>query len=192
MEKGVYAVRITLPYNQVHPIVEAWNPHCHQIIAYEHDASRVHTHLLVIGCDVTTARLKQLANREEKGNAFWNFKAITDGPFDKYITYMSKGHIDPSYNSSEVHYCDKDLQRLKGLWVDTPKTAPHKLTALERYLDFEELVQKMPMEQRCDKTWIKLHARSYLFTHHGWMNQQYRNELLSYVETYAFKYKLNI
>lgn len=190
MEDGVYAVRITLPYAQVHPIVEAWNPHVHQIIAYEHDASRVHTHLLLLGCRVSTARLKQLANREEKGNTFWNFKTITEAPFDKYITYMSKGHIDPSYNSSEVHYDDKDLQRLKGLWVDPPKPAPRTLTARERYQDFEGLIQKMPPDQRSDRTWIKLHARNYLFAHHGWMNQQYRNEMVSYVETYAFKYHL--
>lgn len=72
-----------------------------------------------------------------KGNGFWSFKTVTKhhGPITaetapKYITYMSKGVHDPSYNKG---YELQELQQLKEAWI-----APTNYNKSEtNYLKFE-------------------------------------------------------
>lgn len=188
---GCYAVRITLPCEQVQVIGEAWAAYCDQVIAYEHQGTRVHCHLFLLNCNVTTARLKQLANRQERGNTFWNFKTLPllKADWDKYITYMSKGVYDPFmlYAGADIIYKEGDIQILKEQWVAPTVPAP-KLTMLQRYMEFEKLVKLMPFDQRDDETWIRLHARAYLFPQYQMVTQQYKNDLSNFVETYKIKY----
>lgn len=137
------AVRISLDEVQVRAICERWTPYCEQIIAYEHPSgvpARTHCHLLLIGCSVTTARLKQLANRIERGNAFWNFKTADTNVAEtyKYVTYMSKGIYEPFWIGSEMHVEYKEFEKLKGQWIE-PVKPPAKLTMLQRYQEFENL-----------------------------------------------------
>lgn len=184
-----YAVRISLDLRHVVPIVDYWAPHAQQIIAYEHnETERLHCHLLLLGVRVTTQRLKQLARRQERGNAFWNFKSC-EADTEKYITYMSKGVHDPFCNTTEAIYDWRDLQRLKQEW-QAPAPIQPKLTARERFERFVTQVRERPVDQRSDRTWIRLHATNYLMEHHGWITQQFRNELRNYEDTYAYRYKI--
>jgi len=185
-----WAVRISLDRNQTAVIAQEWERYCDQVIAYNHDETQTdHCHLLVINSRVSTARLKQLARREERGNQFWNFKAATN-PFDKYITYMSKGIYEPFILGNEMHFSFKDTERLRMAWQAPAAPVVVHRTPKERYDEFERLVRLMPIDQRDDTTWIKLHARQYLFQYYGWINQAFRNDLQNYVDTYQFKYKL--
>jgi len=194
-EPNWYAVRISLGQENVHSILSKWEPHCSQIIAYEHvDGNRTHCHMLVWGCDVTSERLKQISGRTERGNTFWNFKTMDPDDLEgheTYITYMSKGQYDPFYNSSEWSWSWKDLEKLKANWKEPVKPVK-KLDSNQRYQEFEDIVRAMPPEQRSDKTWIKLHARTHLLKFHTWMKPQYYNDLKGYVETYAHKYHLQV
>lgn len=197
-----WAVRITLEEYALADVLQRWKGYCDQIIAYQHlapPASRAHAHLLLINCTVTTQRLKQKSGREERGNTFWNFKSIqsplegtpaTWSDCNKYITYMSKGIYEPSFvYTNKEWYTWNEMQCLKEKWVTPVPIAP-KLTTLQRYLEFEKLVRLMPIDQRNDETWLRLHARQYLFPHYQMVNQQYKNDLSNFVETYKFKYKL--
>ncbi len=192
-EENYFAVRISLPQDDVHSIVSKWETHCKQIVAYEHhDGNRPHCHLLLWECDVTSERLKQISGRTERGNTFWNFKTMEAGDnAEQYITYMSKGQYDPFYNSSEVFWDWKNLENLKKKWTEPVKPVK-KLDSNQRYQEFEDIVRAMPPEQRSDKTWIKLHARTHLLKFHTWMKPQYYNDLKGYVETYAHKYHLQV
>ena len=190
------AVRITLPYfGEVDCIADRWVNHCDQVIVYEHPGTRLHCHLLLINCTVTTQRLKQLSRRSERGNTFWNFKAC-DSDLGKYITYMSKGQFDPERcredEDPKPKYTWKQCEALKKLWVEPAPKAPKKQTTYERYMAFEADVRAKPIEQRCDDTWIRLWARSNLFEHHKMITQQYKNDMANFVETYCFKYKSSL
>lgn len=187
--RETYAVRITLPYVSMVGICTAWKDHCEQVIAYEHEGTRTHCHLLLINCKVTTQRLKQLSGREERGNTFWNFKTADD-KWDKYITYMSKGKYEPFFMSNEHHYSWKDTDRLKRLWVPPEEAPVVRLKAGEAYKEFEKLVSLMPLEQRNDRTWIKVHAMNYLNARHTWHSPQFENELRGFVNTFNFRYRL--
>jgi len=197
-----WAVRITLDEADLSNVIQSWKGYCDQIIAYQHlapPASRVHAHLLLINCTVSPQRLKQKSGREERGNTFWNFKSIqsplegtptTWNDCNKYITYMSKGIYQPSFIwSNKEWYSWSEMEALKNKWVAPAVPAP-RLTTLQRYMEFEKLVRLMPFEQRNDETWLRLHARQYLFPQYQMINQQYKNDLSNFVETYKFKYKL--
>lgn len=196
-----WAVRITLDENDLAGVIQKWAGHCAQIIAYEHPAppaNRTHCHLLLIRCRVTTQRLKQISGREERGNTFWNFKSISSptamhseswSDTEKYLTYCSKGKYEPSYIGSCNYYDWTALEALKQKWVEPQPKAP-KLTTLQRYLEYEQMVRSRPIEQRNDETWLRLHARHYLFPQYQMVTQQYKNDLSNFVETYKIKYKL--
>lgn len=194
MEGENYAVRISLGQDEVHSIMSRWAPHAKQIVAYEHeDGNRTHCHMLVMGCKVGTARLKQLEQRQERGNAFHNYKTVTDtnGDMMKYITYMSKGKYDPFYNSTEYLFTWKELEKLKDKWT-APAAPVTKKTTLDLYNEFEAQIRARPVNERSDRTWIRLHARTFLFAHHKMMNQQYRNNMRDFEDTYAFKFHLTV
>jgi len=194
-----WAVRITLNGIAVADVIQRWSGHIEQVIVYEHEsppAARTHCHLLLINCKVGTQRLKQLSGREERGNTFWNFKSIrspilghpeTWSDTDKYITYMSKGIYDPIYIGQQAYYDWAMCAAQKQKWVAPAPIAP-KLTMLQRYLEFESLVRKMPIDQRNDETWLRLHARAYLFPQYQMVTQQYKNDMSNFVETYKIKY----
>jgi len=191
MEGGAFAVRITLPEDQVMPIAEAWGKYCDQVIAYQHLGTRTHCHLLLLNSSVSSARLKQVANRQERGNKFWNFKTLplTRPDWEKYITYMSKGKYEPFIFmcGRDVLYKENRIETLKSLWVEPAPKHPLR-TPLERYMDFENMVREKPLEERNDEVWIKLHARKHLFAHYKMVTQAYKNDLGNYVETYKLKY----
>lgn len=192
------AVRITLDKDAVREIVKQWLPHIELAIGFEHSeqANRIHCHLLLIGCRVGTQRLKQLSQREERGNTFWSFKKA-DGNLDRYITYMGKGSMDNmvihylgkhgAERHSESRYPTERLMELVNQWS---KPAQPVRPALAKYLEFEAIVNGLPKEMREYKTDIKGYAISHVFKQWGMFNQQANNEISNYTATYCYKYKI--
>jgi len=193
------AVRITLGTEAVRAIVGRWLPHVEKVIGFIHseNANRIHCHLLVIGCRVTTQRLKQLSQREERGNTFWSFKKA-DGDLDRYITYMGKGVMENlilDYNGhhgtghGDSKYPPEKIRELVGKWQTPP---PVVRPSLSKYLQFEEIVRTLPENMREMRADIVGHANNYVFKQWQMFNQQANNEVANYVKTYCFKYKIRV
>lgn len=123
-----FAVRITKSFSDLSGVVRAWALKADKMIVYEHvgdETEKVHIHLLMLGVSVDAERLKQIAQATNRnlgsGNGFWSFKTkvkkdtISPNNSDKFITYMSKGKLEPSYNQG---WDEATLARLKDAWVD--------------------------------------------------------------------------
>lgn len=122
------AIRISRPYDDIRDWVQGLK--AERIIAYQHDAddevSRTHVHLLVLQSqikpDAMKTRFKTLYGNIDKTD--WSFTSafkdegkvtpISDDSSSKFITYMSKGHLEPVYN---IGYELDEVNRLKSLWV---------------------------------------------------------------------------
>jgi len=185
------AIRITLPYEQVSKICERWVGHADQVIAFQHSesANRIHCHLLVIGCRVTTQRLKQLSGRKERGNGFWSFKTCNDDT-DKYITYMGKGQLEKTYMSNwcaDKQYEKYTHQRIIELVDQWQEPVQAVRPALSRYRKFEEFMDGLLLETRDTKEKVSGYATHYVFQQWDMFNQQVNNEIANYVKTYCFK-----
>jgi len=186
------AIRISLPKETVATILRAWLPHCDQIIAYEHnEANRVHCHILMIRSAVTTQRLKQLALREERGNTFWSFKQGT-GDVSRYITYMSKGKINPFFHECNIGcydpescFTEEEVEQYKQQWTEPLPKIPKQYA---EYMDFEKwMKQFVPLEERLTKESIKFYARDFCFRKHMMFHQQCNNQIVNYATTYCYK-----
>lgn len=143
-----YAVRITYSYAELQRAVVALAIRCDKILAYEHVGTateKVHVHMILVGvrCDIKTLKddIKRNGFAAIKGNAQWSFKTrdkkygdVEDSP--KYITYMTKGTLDPKYNKG---YTVEQLEEAKKSWVDKPA---QKNKDLVEYYAFREVVPK--------------------------------------------------
>lgn len=127
-----YAVRITRSYDICQRAIAAWALKCDKILAYEHTGTvteKVHVHLIMIGVTCTVDTLHNIARplglATLKGNGDWSFKTkdkkygpVTDSP--KYITYMTKGNLEPRYNKG---YTQAELDEAKASWVNKDTTS---------------------------------------------------------------------
>jgi hypothetical protein len=157
------AVRITLPFSDVSGVVRAWALKADKLLCYEHTGElteKPHVHLLLINVSVDKERLKQLAKvtggsrLSGGGNELWSFKTKVKGAGDvsdensrRYITYMSKGTIDPSY----VKGYDEDfLAACKAGWT-TKEVSPNRDQQL--YSAFEERLYQLHVENPHADIW---------------------------------------
>lgn len=116
-----YMLRISRTYEQLTAMVAHIAEQSTRLVIYEHEAddevSRTHIHCGIIDYKMSKAtlenRLKELVPDWEGGNPDYSCKKW-DGK-QKYIVYMTKGRISPSFNKG---YSDEDLEEAKSLWVD--------------------------------------------------------------------------
>lgn len=107
------AFRISSSYDDLISFCDKLSRNSDKLIVYEHDASRVHVHGLVSNCKVSTDTLKNWVKTALSVDTFpksdWSF--ITkdkqgNNVNDSFITYMSKGQLDPKcvygYDLDEV------------------------------------------------------------------------------------------
>lgn len=114
------AVRVSRTFDEIKEWVE--NITCDNCIVFQHDAdeeiARDHVHMLIMGSvckpDALKARFKKLYGDIEKTD--WSFKTAND-EWEKYITYMTKGRIPPSYCTFEPIY----ILNLQEKWVEPSK-----------------------------------------------------------------------
>lgn len=181
-----YAIRISRDANQLRDVARRWKPYCETVIMYEHDAdqaNRVHCHLYLGGVSVTTKRLKQLSGLPNQGNSLWSFKQAKD-EIDVYITYMSKGKLDPEF----LHgYEYKETERLKALWKEPTKRIPK---ALDEYQKFEGYVLALAPETRIWTEDIIRIATRYIMMRDSMFTMVNQNQIKNYAASYSYKNNL--
>jgi len=153
-----FAIRLTIPFAKIEGefltyLEDNWST----VIVYEHVGTvteKVHCHLLLVDEKGTEAKAIKVSKSFKAmnliGNADLSFKTTfkckaTKKKYEmnlescsKYITYMSKGKIDPSYVSNCSLWNLKECIKLMHEWEDKPKSkTAEKVEAFQRYLGVE-------------------------------------------------------
>lgn len=179
-------MRITRTYLQLEDVIKRWKAMCDTIVVYEHDedANRVHCHLYLGGVNVSTKRLKQISGLPNLGNTLWSWKTATED-IGVYITYMSKGKMDPCY----LHNFEfKDCEALRLMWVTPP---PKVSNALAQYRAFVIWLEIRPVEMRLYREDIELLCRRYMIERDQMFNMVNQNHVRNYTATYCFVKRIN-
>lgn len=113
----MYAIRLTFPYSDLHVTFSKIKDVCDKVVVYQHDATRVHVHALLVKCTVSTDTLKNWIRKEvgQVAKTDWSFVQAQD---EGFITYMSKGTLAPVFVSG---YDMDQLDLFRSKWVDKPK-----------------------------------------------------------------------
>lgn len=189
-----WAVRVSLPFDRLDKVIEEWLNKVDGVVVYQHnEANRIHCHFLLYNTKVSKVRLKQLGllhlpGNELQRNALWSWKQLGNTEADKqtYITYMSKGKLEPEVC---VGIEWKEVERYKMMWIE-PQDRTTVAKALQGYLDFEKHVREKDISLRCRADDIRTYATRWVFEKHGWFSQVANNESKNYAATYIFKYNV--
>lgn len=146
-----YAVRLRASYETLRTTVAAWALRCEKVLCYQHEdrAENIHCHLLLEAVYDSVDTLKRDMRQhgiDLKGAGQLSFKTtykmkdgtqmiISDATVPTYITYMSKGKYDPSYNKG---YDPEFIAARKAAWVVHSSPDPVEDT----HRDFETYVCK--------------------------------------------------
>lgn len=118
-----YAVRITHSYSVAQSVAHVWALRADKVLVYEHSKEtntardKTHIHMLLVNTSIDKKQLRNIAketNVPTKGNENMSFK-MAEQPFTKYITYMSKGVLQPKYNKG---FTPEELEEYRLLWVE--------------------------------------------------------------------------
>lgn len=152
------AIRFTLPFDD--KLKEYFNSF-EQMVVYQHDAdeevSRTHVHALVetsVSTDTLKNRLQKLIGyRLSKSDWAFSAKGRDGSPIeDRFITYMSKGKLQPiALKGFTQEQCDS----YKGLWVEQSKPLRSKsdtkdVTNLDIARELQEYITKQAVVQYDD------------------------------------------
>lgn len=119
------AIRITQTYEELRSFFDQVRTVSSACAVYQHSASRDHVHAIIKDCKVSTDTLKNYVKRALGVTTYpksdWSFKTIHEGGSidDNFITYMSKGTLEPVY---QFGYQPSDLDMLKSKWIPIVKT----------------------------------------------------------------------
>lgn len=126
-----YAVRLSRTFQELAGFFDRLASHNIQHIVYEHtadeDVSRTHIHALLLDVKESTDTLKnwvkKTLNVTEYERTDWSFKTtykkddvqitITYETMPGFITYMSKGHLQPVLNSA---FSDSEVELARNQW----------------------------------------------------------------------------
>lgn len=114
------AIRISFPFNRLAKVFSKVKDVSQKLVVYQHDATRVHVHALIVGCTVSTDTLKNWIRKEvgQVAKSDWSFVTAQN---EEFITYMSKGNLAPVFISN---YNDEEIDAYKKKWV--PREAKQK------------------------------------------------------------------
>lgn len=140
-----FTVRVSRKYDDVFDWVDAIKCKC--IAVYEHEqddeVNRTHIHMVVIDSEVNTdalkTRYKKLYGGIDKTDWMFKYGVTAD---NKFITYMSKGHLAPKLTKG---YEVSEIQRLTAEWID-PKQINLKLDNGKFVRDVNEPNQKTKIQ----------------------------------------------
>ena len=112
-----YAVRVTLPYQDLSGVVARWADKCERCICFEHEADeeirQTHVHMILFSSTVQAEALKRTSKLSGKGNEFWSWKDY-DG-LQTFITYMSKGKLAPKFVKN---YSPAEVEAARTAWSE--------------------------------------------------------------------------
>jgi len=181
-----YAVRITLPCELVAPWLDDIQAYVEGIVAYQHNDNpdNIHTHIFILQSKVSKERLKQLSSTyfTGKGNQFWSWKKAAD-TWLIYLTYMSKGTLDPQYLYGGIspELCAE--QKVKWVKQSSKITPGHKA-----YLVFQEDIDRLMKVPGISGisysdilNWSKHHCRK----KHGYYSAACNVQIINYAYTYC-------
>lgn len=110
----MFAIRVTKSSRELAHFFDKLDQVTERYVFYEHNVpNNIHIHGLIVGCTVSTDTLKNYI-RKDVGNmksTDWSFKTADDFNF---ITYMSKGTLDPVVNKG---FTGEELQEYRSKWV---------------------------------------------------------------------------
>jgi len=117
-----YAVRVTHSWVLAQSVVHLWALRADKVLVYEHStetntsADKTHIHMLLVNTSIDKKQLRNIAKETVvpvKGNENMSFKTAEE-PFGKYITYMTKGVLQPVYNKG---FTPEELEECRQAWV---------------------------------------------------------------------------
>jgi len=124
------AIRVTRPCLDLVTFFNKLEERCTKAIFYQHDesgrVSRTHIHGLIVGCQVSTDTLKNWIKADVGAINKTDWSFVTKDVNEQFITYMSKGLLEPAYNKG---YTEEEIYNYRTAWVDKPK----KQTTLTQY-----------------------------------------------------------
>jgi len=121
-----FAFRISVPWTECsHIVIPYLKDICSTLVIYEHEADedvmRTHIHGLIMGCQRSDDTLRNMLFKKEFTKNYElksTFKTRDKGTQPvglKFITYMSKGKLEPQY----FHGITKEaIDEYKAAWVD--------------------------------------------------------------------------
>lgn len=142
------AFRVTRPFSVMEAPIKMFSDKCSKLIIYEHtDSARPHIHGLMvdsqIGTDTMKNYIKKFLGKVEKTD--WSF--VTKDVNEKFIVYMSKGKLAPSYVKG---FTDEQIEAHKNAWVTRPDirkqmklTYVVKETPAERKMRQEDMINEI-------------------------------------------------
>lgn len=114
---NTHACRISRDYSELKELIANWTTVCSKLLVYQHPADeevkKTHCHFLMEGCRIGQEGLRKRVKTiiQLYGNDDWSFvQKEYDGQVERYIIYMTKGHLDPVYN---VGYCPVYLEECR-------------------------------------------------------------------------------
>lgn len=113
------ACRITYMVYDVSTALQKIADKSEKLVVYAHDdGNRPHIHFLIEGITQSTDTIKNWIKKDvgTVAKTDWSFKTEHEGkPIDYgYVTYMSKGKLDPVFNKG---FTDSELIELRNKWV---------------------------------------------------------------------------
>lgn len=123
------AIRISNSFHELRQFCDQLVLCCDKVVIYEHEASRVHIHGLLINCKVSTDTLKNYVKRTLSITSYpksdWSFKTLHEGGNvnDDFIVYMSKGSIEPRFVKG---YTDSEIELYRSKWVEKERFVKKK------------------------------------------------------------------
>jgi len=141
-----YSLRVSREYSVLKSLVEHIAEKSSKVLIYQHDAddeiSRTHIHVAIFGYTMSKPtlinKMTEYVPEWVGGNADYCCKKW-DGKI-KYITYMTKGNISPSYIKE---YTSEELEEARSLWTEKLSTAGMEYAICFRdHLDMAQDVSK--------------------------------------------------
>lgn len=153
------AFRITRSYDQLESFMTKLSQHSSKLVVYEHEASRLHVHGLVVDCNVSTDTLKNWIKNACQCSTFpksdWSFITkdkqgrLVD---DNFITYMSKGVLQPKcvygYDADVIEQYKLQWKPMKSQKVQYVLKQENPHEAKKRQIDMlDEIVRRVDAEK---------------------------------------------
>lgn len=213
MPNSAFAVRLTCAFDLldlVYPECEGSfldyleNRGFETVIVYQHkEAANTHCHLLLIAetalISADSIKKSQYFKNLSLGNRQHSFKSKFKDPTGvihdisvhncgKYITYMTKGKLNPEHVSLAGRYTYSECKELKDDWVQHTKSKTFtQVEAFEKHLkgDKWDAVRDTMVHPY---NWLKGKVMSYIMAKYDGFDHCAKNEYCMLLITFSYKY----
>lgn len=177
-----YLIRITHSFDVARAVCLLFAERAQKVAVFEHlDQARIHIHIAIQGCEVSSKRLRQqaaLTGLNVKGNKYASFKTWDKN--ERALVYCTKGQYRPLYLKG---WTEADADRWISLYErNPPDISPHHTLYNECFddgdqdnTDYYYYTRQNPIivgegrEQRIIENhkfqWVKHQAKTFVFNH---------------------------